>query len=56
MKITLQYVGCKQWLGGIVRENLCDMQMPRKRRCHDKEGFEYNIHQLYKSWKFFLKM
>ena len=29
LKITLQYVGCKQSLGGVVPGNLCDMQMPR---------------------------
>ena len=29
LKITLHYVGCKQSLGGVVPENLCDMQMPR---------------------------
>ena len=29
LKITLQYVGCKQSLGGIVPENSCDMPMPR---------------------------
>ena len=41
LKITLQYVGCKQSLGGVVPEDSCDMQMPRYRRCRDKEGFEY---------------
>ena len=29
LKITLQYGGCKQSLGGVVPENSCDMQMPR---------------------------
>ena len=29
LKITIQYVGCKQSQGGIVPENSCDMQMPR---------------------------
>ena len=29
LKITLQYVGCKQWLGGVVPASSCDMQMPR---------------------------
>ena len=28
LKITLQYAGCKQSLGGVVPENSCDMQMP----------------------------
>ena len=36
-----QYIGCKQSLGGVVPNNSCDMQMPRQRRCRDKEGFEY---------------
>ena len=40
LKITFQYGGCKQSLGGIVPENSCEMQMPRYRRCRDKEGFE----------------
>ena len=26
-KITFQYVGCKQWLGGVVSENSCDTKM-----------------------------
>ena len=29
LKITLQYLGCKQWLGGVVPENSCDVQMPQ---------------------------
>ena len=29
LKITLLYVGCKQWLGGVEPENSGDMQMPR---------------------------
>ena len=41
LKITLQYVGCKQSLGDVVPDNSCDMQMLRQRRCRDKEGFEY---------------
>ena len=41
LKITFQYGGCKQSLGGIVPENSCEMQMPRYKRCRDKEGFEY---------------
>ena len=28
LKIALQYVGCKEWLGDVVPENSCDMQMP----------------------------
>ena len=27
LKITLQFVGYKQSLGGVVTENSCDMQM-----------------------------
>ena len=27
LKITIQYVGCKQSLGGVVPQNSCDMQM-----------------------------
>ena len=26
LTITVKYVGCKQSLGGVIPENLCDMQ------------------------------